>query len=135
MSEMTERIASVLVVEDEPLVSELVVGALTEAGFEVCAVANAADALQKFVDGLHPDILLTDINLTGEMDGSVLASCARSILPELAVVYVSGRVSGPEAFRAVPGGVFVPKPFDPFALGAMLARLVGLPGGTRPLPN
>ena len=39
------------------------------------------------------DVLFTDINLPGGMDGVVLARRARELLPELPVVYASGRVN------------------------------------------
>jgi hypothetical protein len=45
---------------------------------------------------------------------------ARKLRPELAVVYTSGRVWG---FDQVPGSVFVPKPYEPSAVCALLTRV------------
>jgi hypothetical protein len=53
------------------------------------------------------------------MDGCVLANCARTLQPDLAVVYASGR-KGEGDIRKVPGSVFVPKPYSPFAMCALL---------------
>jgi CheY-like chemotaxis protein len=114
-----DKAATVLVVEDEVLIADMVSDVLTEAGFKVCTVTTAADALRRFAEGMRPDILFTDINLPGEMDGSVLAVCARTLQPDLAVVYASGRKRA-EDVKKVPGAVFMPKPYSPFAMCALL---------------
>ena len=117
-----EEQAVVLVVEDETLIAEMVTDVLTEAGFKVCTVPTAADALRHFVNGMKPDILFTDINLPGEMDGSVLAVCARTLQPSLAVVYSSGR-KGPDDVQKVPGSVFIPKPYSLTAMCGLFRDL------------
>jgi len=77
----------ILLVEDEVLISEWVAESLSEQGFEVHAVTNADDALRHF--SFNPvDILFTDINLPGAMDGAALARRIRELRPELPVVYV-----------------------------------------------
>jgi CheY-like chemotaxis protein len=113
---------SVLVVEDEPLICDMVSETLTEAGFSVCTATTAAQALEQFDNGLDPDILFTDINLPGDMDGSALATRARSLSPNLVVVYVSGRF-GAGTINAVPGSVFVPKPYSPLRMCSLLLDL------------
>ena len=114
-----EKGATVLVVEDEMLIADMVSDALTEAGFNVCAVGSAAEALERFVGGLKPDILFTDINLPGDMDGSALAICARTLQPELSVVYASGRKTAAQ-IDTVPGSQFVAKPYSTHAMCALL---------------
>ena len=64
----------VLFVEDEALISEWVREALSEQGFAVQTVANAADAL-RYLNSGPVDVLFTDINLPGGMDGTALAPC------------------------------------------------------------
>ncbi len=56
-------------VEDEPLISDIVTEALAEQGFAVQAVDNARDALACLCSDSPVDILFTDINLKGAMDG------------------------------------------------------------------
>ena len=89
-----DRCARVLVVEDEPLISDIVTEALAEQGFAVQAVDNARDALAWLRSGSPVDILFTDINLKGTMDGGALAQCARELRPDLPVVYTSGTPLG-----------------------------------------
>jgi CheY-like chemotaxis protein len=102
----------VLLVEDEFLLSDMIAEVLTEHGFEVYAAANAADALRHLTCGAPCDILFTDINLPGGVDGARLAELARQLRPELPVVYASGAISAIDQLTAVPGSTFVPKPYD-----------------------
>ena len=80
----------VLVVEDEVLVRELIVDVLIDDGFEVHAVADARDALSHLSAAWPVDVLFTDLDLPGDIDGERLAVLARKLRPELAVVYASG---------------------------------------------
>ena len=120
-----DRRARVLVVEDEPLISDLVTEALADQGFAVEACDNARDALACLNSGSPVDILFTDVNLKGAMDGGALAQRARELRPDLPVVYTSGRLAAFECLQRVTGSMFVPKPYDPFNIGSLLQRLVG----------
>jgi CheY-like chemotaxis protein len=113
----------VLLVEDEFLLCDMIAEALAEHGFEVYAVANAKDALQHLTCGSPCDILLTDINLPGSIDGAALARIARELRPNLPVVYASGSYSKIEQLDAVSGAIFVPKPYNPDKLCQMLSEL------------
>ncbi len=119
-----DKCARVLVVEDEPLVSDIVTEALAEQGFAVQAVDNARDALDCLSSDLPVDILFTDVNLKGPMDGGSLAQRARELRPDLPVVYTSGRVAAFACLQRVAGSMFVPKPYDPFNVGSLLQRMV-----------
>jgi CheY-like chemotaxis protein len=110
----------VLFVEDEILISEWVSESLAEQGFEVQTVSNAADALQR-LGSLPIDVLFTDINLPGDMDGAALARRAREMLPHLPVVYASARATLLKQDARVPGSIIVPKPYEPALVGRLLA--------------
>src|ERR1043165_334749 len=91
----------VLVVEDEPMLSELLTEALTDKGFAVHAAVNADGALEHLRSGADVDIMLTDIDLGDGMDGAQLARIAREMRPKLPIIYASGRRSMGD-FRSVP---------------------------------
>jgi len=110
----------ILVVEDEFLIAEWVAEALGEQGFEVQTASNAIDALCHLVSSTV-DVLFTDINLPGNMDGTALAQRARELLPRLPVIYASARVAALAPEVCVPGAVFVPKPYRAEALGRLIA--------------
>ena len=124
MLQLEKKRASVLLVEDEPLISEIAAEALEEQGFAVEAVENAGDALRRLMSGSRFDILFTDLNLPGDMDGGALARRARELHPDLPVIYTSGRRSHMGELAPVEGSMFVPKPYDPFSIGRLLDYLV-----------
>jgi CheY-like chemotaxis protein len=116
--------ATILVVEDEALIGEMVAEALQEQGFQVFVASNAADALRYVESGAAVDALFTDIHLPGGMNGSELASRVRSLRPEMPIVYASGRWHPTDPDRLVTRSAFLPKPYDPRDAGTLLMRLV-----------
>jgi len=111
----------VLVVEDEPLICVDTADALERQGFKVDTALSGEEALRRLRNGLPIDILFTDMNLAGVMDGATLARLARDLLPGLVVVYTSGSMSGVP--QGVAGSAFVPKPYSPDRVGALLSRM------------
>jgi DNA-binding response OmpR family regulator len=113
----------VLFVEDEFLIGEWIAQSLSEQGFAVEKVSNAADALHHIARAAV-DILLTDINLPGGMDGAALARRARELQPDLPVIYASARATLLKQEARVPGSLVLPKPYEPAVLGTLLAAAV-----------
>jgi CheY-like chemotaxis protein len=120
---MAARRTSVLVVEDELLISQLIVEVLDEHGFKVHAVTAGEEALKYLESGADVDVLFTDIDLHGRMDGSVLAQEARACRPDLPVVYCSGRYSPSALAPPVSRSIFLKKPYNPDDLCRLLERL------------
>jgi DNA-binding response OmpR family regulator len=109
----------VLFVEDEFLIGEWIAQSLSEQGFAVEKVTNATDALCHIASA-PVDVLLTDINLPGGMDGAALARRARELQPDLPVIYASARAALLTQEARVPGSVVLPKPYEPAVLGRLL---------------
>ncbi|MBI2715802.1 MAG: response regulator [Rhizobiales bacterium] len=114
---------TVLLVEDELLISRLVAAALSEHGFIVYETATADEALRYMHAGGEVDVLFTDVNLPGGMNGAELALRARELRPDLPIVYASGRYQPADIGALVPRSVFVSKPYDPDDVGMLLTRL------------
>ena len=114
---------TVLLVEDEVLISQLVADWLADRGFAVHEAATADEALAYIGEGGAVDVMFTDVNLPGSMDGAQLAARVRALRPELPIVYASGRYRADEIAPLVPRSVFVAKPYDPADLCTLLARL------------
>jgi CheY-like chemotaxis protein len=114
---------SVLLVEDEVLISHLVSEWLSERGFAVHEATTAAEALRYIDGGGAVDVMFTDVNLPGGMNGAELAQRARERRPELPIVYASGRYASADLGGLVPRSIFMPKPYDPEDLCTLLARL------------
>lgn len=120
---MSGRLTSVLLVEDEVLISKLVAEVLCENGFAVHAVEGGEEALRYLNSGADVDVLFTDINLAGRMDGSMLAREVRAQRPELPIVYCSGHYSPSAVAPPVPRSIFLRKPYSPADLCRLLERL------------
>jgi two-component system, response regulator PdtaR len=100
---------TVLVVEDEVLVRLVAADELRQQGYGVTEAANADEAMAVLRTGTKIDLVLTDIQLRGTLDGIGLAPFVRSKLPRSKVIAVSGQPSamrGNELFDA-----FFPKPY------------------------
>lgn len=117
--------STVLLVEDEALISELVADWLADRGFAVHEARTADDALAYLDAGGDADVLFTDVNLPGTIDGAELAKRARELRPDLPIVYASGRYAYSDLGRVVPRSVFVPKPYNPADVCNLLERLTG----------
>jgi CheY-like chemotaxis protein len=100
---------TILVVEDEILLADIITEELEEAGYRVLAALTGEEALM-FLKGAEPvDLLFTDIRLPGGMDGWKLAEAARRMRPRLPVIYVTGY--SVEQPRRVSGSRFMTKPY------------------------
>jgi CheY-like chemotaxis protein len=121
--EMSNAKPHVLFVEDEVLVNALMSEVLEERGFSVHAMENGDAALEYLQSGAPVDVLFTDINMPGEIDGAELAKVARDLRPDLPVVYASGRYTAGDLMPMVPRSLFLAKPYDPIEACTLLNRL------------
>lgn len=115
----------VLVVEDEPLIRDLLVAALCDAGYRVMAVADARAAEEAFRD-YRIDVVFVDIRRPGADEGRILAERLR----ECPVVYAAA--SPPP--DAMPLAQILRRPFSMRdALEAIARACSGAAGAARPL--
>ena len=106
---MPEQKAVVLVVEDEPLIRFTTLDALEEVGHVVLEAANADEALVLLRNRTDVDIVFTDVNMAGSMDGIQLAQRVRALRPHTGIIITSGVVRlDPMLLPA--GTRFLPKP-------------------------
>jgi CheY-like chemotaxis protein len=117
---------TVLVVDDEPLILEMISEELTGQGFAVLEADTGEAALSIIKSGRMVDVLFTDIRLPGEFDGWRLAATAREAKPELPVIYASDYVV--EQSAAVPGSVFLTKPYLPSTIAETIRELASTLG-------
>ena len=118
---------TVLVVEDEPPLREVIVRSLRSHGFRVLDVGSATEALalvERDV-GRAIDVLLTDVVMP-EIGGWELARRARMLRPGLPVLFMSGYNSDEFARqgRLEAGDSLLQKPFTPQALTNEIRRIV-----------
>ena len=116
-----------LVVEDEPLVRELIVLELEDAGYDVAEAEDGPTALAILAREPGVALLFTDIRLPGGMTGWDIAERARVLRPGLPVIYTTGYSS--EDLRLVAGAQFLKKPYRAAMVIAAIAQYGIAPSG------
>jgi two-component system, response regulator PdtaR len=116
----------VLVVEDEPLLRELVVETVEDAGFVALGAGDADEAIALLQ--ARPDIavMFTDINMPGSMDGLELAQTVRDRWPPIKILVASGQIRLQQS-DLPSNSAFLEKPYRGEAMIARLRSLVDLP--------
>jgi CheY-like chemotaxis protein len=120
---------TVLLVEDEDAVRQLVQELLESVGYEVLTAARPVEALRLAADYAGPlHLLVTDVVMP-QMDGPELAQRLRTLRPDVRVLYVSGYSPGIVADRGVleHGGTFLQKPFSAEALETKVRETLDAP--------
>lgn len=119
---------TILVVDDEPTVLELVTEVLAAQGYRTLTAADGAAALEILGSAVRLDLLITDVGLPGGMNGRQVADAARVHRPDLKVLFITGY-----AENAVIGNARLDAGMEvltkPFALDALVARIQSLLGG------
>jgi two-component system, response regulator PdtaR len=100
---------AVLVVEDEPLVRNVVTEYLSDRGLKVVQAENAIMALALLKSRPDVKLLFTDINMPG-LDGLALAREVHRRWPSMLVMLTSGCVFS--STELPPEAEFFPKPYD-----------------------
>jgi len=100
---------SVLIVEDELILSMAIADFLQMKGFQVIEAAHAGEAVS-ILTSRPVDLVFTDVKMPGSMDGLELAQFIRANYPRVAIVITSGHISNSR--RLSQEEVFVAKPYD-----------------------
>jgi CheY-like chemotaxis protein len=104
--------AKILVVEDEPEVTETLKLTLNKLGYNVVGCENTAENAIHSAGELHPDMVLMDIELAGKMDGVQAADTIRKKY-HIPVIYITAICDTKTLERvgaSIPYG-FILKPF------------------------
>ncbi|HEX2890444.1 MAG TPA: response regulator [Vineibacter terrae] len=102
---------TILIVEDEWAVREVIAMYFEDMGWRVVAVPSGEQAVDTLArDAI--DVVFTDIRLGGRVSGWDVAAAARRADRMMPVIYASGRSSSSSA-RRVAGSVFFDKPYRP----------------------
>ena len=114
----------VLVAEDEAMVREMSVCELQDAGYTVIEAADARQALAILENGAPVDVLFTDVNMPGEIDGVILARMVHSRWPGIGLIVTSGRADIPQA-ELPDDGRFIRKPYRLSEISRMVGQIAG----------
>ena len=118
---------TVLVVDDEPTVRMLVVDVLEGLGYRALEAADGAAGLKVLNSNARIDLLITDVGLPGGMNGRQVADAARSVRPDLRIMFITGYAENAVLSHGHldPGMQVLTKPFSMEALSQRLAELLG----------
>lgn len=88
---MEQKAKTILLVEDEDNLRELVASVLSESGFRVITARNGREGLQTVQEGNLKDIdlILTDV-IMPQMSGKEMVDLLKPLLPSTKIVFMSG---------------------------------------------
>src|ERR1700710_953453 len=89
---VTAALPTVLIVEDEMVLRMRAVDIVEDAGFTPIEAVNADDALAILESRSDIEMLFTDIQMPGSMDGLKLAHAVRERWPLIKIILVSGQL-------------------------------------------
>ena len=134
MSALHRGSETILLVEDEPHVRELVAEVLSRQGYQVIVAADGTEALglvQEF-NGQF-DLLVTDV-IMPQLNGPELVGRLKETLPDLKILYVSGYTDEMIAYHGVlgPDVALLSKPFSPMLLTQKVRQVLETSANNHP---
>lgn len=130
MNERNDRNATILVVDDEESLTDLVGSALRFAGYEVTTQNNGYDALRSIKNQM-PDLVVLDVNMP-ELDGFEVCRRIRRDGLDLPVIFLTARddIDDLRAGFRQGGDDYLTKPFSLEELGLRIEALLRRSSGT-----
>jgi CheY-like chemotaxis protein len=124
---------TILVVEDEPDLRDLVVQVLQSRGYKVLEAGSGKQAIEQWTQRDRPiDLLLTDMVMPDGMTGCELASRLQTDAPGLRVIYTSGHSAGIPGTQLadIDERQFLAKPYRPSRLLEIVRSVLDNPNPT-----
>ena len=111
---------TVVLVEDDPIITASLTERLTEAGYTIASFASADQALQE-LDRFAPQVVITDVRLPGT-DGISFLKQLKQRDESLSVIVMTGYATVSDAVAAMKLGAadYLPKPVDRSRLVSLL---------------
>lgn len=112
----------VVVADDEQSLAEMVASWLIDMGIDARFATSPKSALE-LIEEFEPDVLVSDANFGEELDGIELARLGTAIVPEMAVVFMTGFSNSMRELQEL-GERTLAKPFSREDLHAALSPLI-----------
>ncbi len=117
---------TILVVEDEPLIRLAAADFLRDAGYRVLEASDAPEAQVILGSGEPIELMFSDINMPGQMDGVELAAWLLQKHPDVKVVLTSGVAHNARRVGQLQKVGFLPKPYEETRVLQLFANLLTL---------
>jgi two-component sensor histidine kinase len=114
----------VLVVEDEMMLRMRAVDIVEDAGFTPIEAVNADEALAILESRSDIELLFTDIQMPGSMDGLKLAHAVHERWPSIKIILVSGKLTPTDAEKPIDSRFFG-KPLEVKRMIAEMQEMIG----------
>ena len=121
---MTTKPPEVLLIEDDEPLAGILSAHLQAHHFRVTIARTAESAQSALAAGLHPDVILLDINLPGETGWSVVRGDALAVAGRPPVVVASAMAVSPARLREFGIAGYLPKPFALDTLRSTIERVL-----------
>jgi CheY-like chemotaxis protein len=118
-----KRNALVLLVAAEALTRRLTMNALEMYGYEVVAVRDGCEAMEVLRTERRIGVVVTDVELDGEIDGLAVAQAARQADPRMLVIYTSRFPQAIPAGRKVSAAPTLRFPYHPQQVLGVIGQL------------
>ncbi|MEJ8852330.1 PAS domain-containing protein [Variovorax rhizosphaerae] len=117
---------TVLLIEDEGTVRQVVDEVLKEAGYTVLAAEDGPSGLRMLQAAGRIDLLVTDVGLPGGMNGRQVADAGRALRPALKVLFITGYAETAAVRNGLvhDGMEVITKPFEIAALAAKVREML-----------
>ena len=116
---------TILLVEDEALIVEILTAEFADTGFEVVVASDGNRAIAELdAEAARFKAVVTDIKLGKGPDGWDVGRRARELVSDMSVVYVSGDSTHDWSSKGVPESVVILKPFAPTQLVTAVSTLI-----------
>ena len=107
-----------LIIEDDPIISELIMWRLKDMGYTNCRFVKSGEDGITVAAEFIPDLIIVDITLEGEIDGIEAIEEIKAANAEIPFIYLSSHMEEDIIERALatkPSG-YIAKPFEDFEL-------------------
>jgi len=117
--------ATVLIVDDEFAIAELLEMVLTDEGYRVVTAANGRQALECLAEGPRPDLIISDYMMPG-LDGAGVLQAIRAIKSqaEIPCIVISSMPEANVRARITEYAAFIQKPFSLRTLVQLVATVL-----------
>jgi CheY-like chemotaxis protein len=112
----------ILLVEDEPLIRVPVAEQLRDRGFTVIEAATGDEALACFEATSDLDLVVTDTNMPGDLNGAQFARLVSAAEPLLPIIIASGHVPP----LAAEDFIILAKPYATMDLVGLITKTLGV---------
>lgn len=121
---------TILVVDDEATIRHLIDEVLDEIGYTVIGAADGAAGLKVLQSGAPIELLITDVGLPNGMNGRQVADAARTLRPDLKVLFITGYAENAAVGNGhlEPGMELLTKPFSLDDLTRKVRDILGASG-------